>query len=641
MESDKYVHLERRYGNMKTFFDADGFEAINSLSPEEKEFAYYMSMVAICSYPITLFQLCPHPEIHHKIANYLLNHPDADNELKIYWLYLFSNYGVHCVKESENNKKIPKDLGLSLNAETFKQLGINLTAEEELYLFDKSYFPTATVSESIEQSGSHFYGKGMTTEHYNTLIKGEKNKLNGYYSLEDGEVKSQTYAINGVCSEYMINCAYWLKRAREVARNNPKYFDLHTVTSLEYLVKYYRKGDENDFKSHCVEWLKMRNSKVEYTTGFIEYYDDPLSKIGTHQSDVTIKSLDITNLLKLLPVFEEKFSFPREWKRTDMTIIPNAAAAHKIMGMGGLGPILCTIAYCLPNYDDMRSELGSKQVMYTLPQGGNIDLYKQIYLSVSEREFFDTYSPDMKLSTVMDSLCTTLHETIGHASGNTLPDPDGKSKSDRIGCWTNGLEEMRAEILALYTGTHFLFEIANSGVLGDWYSNVPEEKLLELQVQHIAGGGISRWRSTPVDTTEVSQAHALADTGILYYLIDHSNGALELKEDTIRVNDTDLSVLRLVIHNVYLVLPIIEELAIKVQELSSNAIFEDIDAFMKKYAVSTRNSKYSSIVKQMRETCSQGVLMSIQIFPQWIGGEFSVPIDPIQSTLNIWKLATQ
>jgi hypothetical protein len=45
---------------------------------------------------------------------------------------------------------------------------------------------------------------------------------------------------------------------------------------------------------------------------------------------VTVKSLNIDSLINLLPSFEEKFPFPREWKRKDMTILPNAAAAHKV-----------------------------------------------------------------------------------------------------------------------------------------------------------------------------------------------------------------------------------------------------------------------------------------------------------------------
>ena len=640
--------LGKKYNNLKTFFDSEGFASLETLSPEETQFAYCMSMAAIAGYPICLFQLSPHPNIHSKIADFLTTNTNRTDsicdQLRIYWLYLFANYGCHNARETENNKMVPTDLGLDLiTPASLTELGINLTQDEELYLFDKTYFPTATVETSIELSGSHFYGTGVTTALYSELPIENRNKLNGYYELIDGNVVSQTYSTKNVCAKYMTHCVKWFNRALEIARSAPDYFDTHTVASLSYLIKYYESGDEADFKLHCTEWLKMNNPKVEYTTGFIEYYDDPLSKIGTYQSDVTIKSLNIDVLLKLLPSFEERFPFPREWKRQNMEILPNAATAHKIMGLGGLGPVLSTIAYCLPNYNDLRSQLGSKQVMYTLPQPSDLDRYKKIYLSTTEQSFFEKYSPDMKLASVMDSLCTTLHETIGHASGANANHITNEIKSEQIGKWTNGLEEMRAEILALYTGTHFLQEIIDSGILDNWGQLVPLEKLWELQLQHIAGGGWTRWRSTPVGSTEVKQAHALADTGIMYYLIDHSQGALELTEEIINLDGVDSSVLRLVVHDIHKILPIIEQLAIEVQKLSSNAVFTEIDEFMKKYAISTRNTRYSGIVREMKDKYTQGVSQTIQIFPEWeaLNGAMiaRIPTDPIQSTLNIWKLA--
>jgi hypothetical protein len=656
--SNSYIHLKKRYGNMKTFFEGAGYEAILNLTPKEKEFAYNMSMVAICSYPITLFQLCPHPEVLHKIANCLINNPNDNSivhsDLRTYWLYLFANYGCHCVNETKLNKKVPSDLGLNLTPKMFKELGIELSSTEELYIFDKSYFPTSTVLESIEKSGSHFYGHDMTTKLYNDLPIKEKNKLNGYYDLENGVVKSHLYSSIDTCADYISNCIYWLVKARLVAVDNPKFFDSHTANALEYLIRYYRTGNEKDFKDHCKEWLQMRNPKVEFCIGFIELYDDPMSKIGTHQADVTIKSLDINGLLKILPSFEEKFPFPREWKRSDMSIIPNASTAYKIMGLGGLGPVLSTIAYCLPNYYEMRSKFGSKQIMYTLPKSRESNLYKQIYLSKSEREIYDTYSPDMKLSEVIESLCTILHETIGHASGSNVNGLDTQTKNNQLGKYTTSLEECRAEIIALYVGTYFLSDIASTGILGN-FNKIPRAILLELQVLYIAGAAIPRWYDTPINSTEVSQAHAIANTAIMYYLLDNCKGAMELVEENIKVDNKDprglrlqenLTVLKLVIHDVYKLLPLIELMAYEVQELSSTANFNLVDKFMKKYGLSTRNLQYSRIVKAMSDMYSEGVIENIQIFPEWSEKntgelEVKVPLDSIDSTLLIWRLATK
>lgn len=67
---------------------------------------------------------------------------------------------------------------------------------------------------------------------------------------------------------------------------------------------------------------------------------------------------------------------------------------------------------------------------------------------------------------------------------------------------------------------------------------------------------------------------------------------------------------RLIVHDISKILPVIEKLAIEVQRLSSHAVFEDIDAFMLKYAASTRNESYAGIVRDMQEAQKQGVYFS-------------------------------
>jgi hypothetical protein len=63
----------------------------------------------------------------------------------------------------------------------------------------------------------------------------------------------------------------------------------------------------------------------------------------------------------------------------------------------------------------------------------------------------------------------------------------------------------------------------------------------------------------------------------------------------------------MVVNDLPKLLPVIEQLATQVQNLSSHAVFADIDAFMLKYAASTRNERYSQIVRDMQEAQKQGM----------------------------------
>eukprot|EP01126_Amoeba_proteus_P065196 TRINITY_DN9229_c0_g2_i2.p1 TRINITY_DN9229_c0_g2~~TRINITY_DN9229_c0_g2_i2.p1 ORF type:complete len:168 (+),score=28.31 TRINITY_DN9229_c0_g2_i2:91-594(+) len=162
-------------------------------------------------------------------------------------------------------------------------------------------------------------------------------------------------------------------------------------------------------------------------------------------------------------------------------------------------------------------------------------------------------------------------------------------------------------------------------------------------IDDIAGGGWKRWRLTPEGSMEIEQAHALADTGIMYYLIDHSDGGILLTKESVAIDGEELTCLRLEVVDISKVLPVIRELAIKVQKLSSEAVFEDIDKFMNDYAVSTRDPTFSGIVRKMRAVSTKGVLMRLQVFPQWeeVEGDVvvRVPNDPIENSLDLWNLS--
>ncbi len=639
-------NLTQTFSTIKTFFEEPGYQALLKLKPEERIFAYHMSQAALSGYQITLFQFCPYPEVITKISNAVSKYPDHQ-ELIAYWIYLFSNYGVHCHREHSMNKKTPEKLGLhSITPDFLKEICIDLSADEERYLFDMNYCPTFTISNSIEESGGNFYGSGMTTELYETLPMEKRSMVNGYHYLNQGKIETTTYSLNGICSNHIQKIINWLEKAMGVAKNYPDSFDRSTVKSLEYLITYLTNGDENDFREHCKEWLKMNNPGVEYCLGFIEYYDDPMSHVGTFEADVTVKAMKIDNLIKLLPTFEERFPFPQEWKRKDMSIIPNAAVAHKTIGIGGLGPTLHVIAHCLPNYDDIRSEFGSKQVMFTLPSSSKIEQYKKLYLQSEDQEVYNRVSPDLKLESDVANLCTTLHETIGHASGSLVDGLSNEIKLDRLKEFGNGLEEMRAEILALYTATHFYQEIIDSGILGDWPEKVSKEKMFEYFVQHVAGRGWARWQHLPEGETKITQAHVLADTGIMYYLIDHSDGNLTLNQDAVEIDDQMVERLYLHIKDVMGLLPLIAEMAFHVQKMASTAIPEEVGEFMNQYSVTTRDPRYSGIVKGMRKAIKGNIVQDLQIFPELVpimedeeivDIEVKVPNDAFEAIFQMWN----
>ena len=328
-----------------------------------------------------------------------------------------------------------------------------------------------------------------------------------------------------------------------------------------------------------------------------------------------------------------------------MSVIPNAASAYKTIGVGGLGPVLSTIAYCLPNYNDIRSELGSKQIMYTFPKSGDVERYKAIYLSKEEQEFYNKYSPDLTLEDEIHSLTTTLHETIGHASGGSkFTEEQRKSK---IGSYHNGLEEMRAEILACYTAITFYDEIVACGALKDWPEKVPKSDMIRLIIKSFADGGWLRWVGVPENETEITQAHSRADAAIMHYLIDEGSSSLYI--GTIEFEGETLEVLRFSINHLQMAIQQIGDLAYLVQGHSSEPDSDLLHEFMEKYANSTRDPRYSGIVRKMKEVSGKGIKSHVQVFPEWqpvtnvYGNEVDAipykPQDPIDAAIKLIQKA--
>lgn len=706
----------KKYSILESFFVKDSIRALNELSPEERLFVYYMRNAAVCGHPLALIQLSPFPGVLDKIYNMIKYIETASpfqsprsgesyiekeigkeedvekkkeeflnsnllSDLKTYWIYLFSNYGVHFYREFLNNKKIPSDLNLNFDRETLEKLCQTIPEElrwkcvfdedEYLYVFDKKYFPTLKVKENIEKSGSQFYGKYVTTELFNSQIPPKIRTLNSYYDIQSmgfpRKIIQIPYKIGGYGEHYLKNCFQWIDKAYNVAFENPEYFDGATVKSLSYLLKFLISGKEKDFKDHSREWAKM-NNRVEYNFGFIEYYQDPMGRIGTFQADVTVKTRNFQSLLEKLPTFEERFPLPRQWKRKNMDILPNAAEAHKVIGTGGLGPVLFVLAYCLPNYEDIRSETGSKQIIYSSSPITDVNKYMQIYFSKEDQELFRKVSPDLKLKEIVRSLTVTLHETIGHASGapwylddgtddlyhrmNT--DIDGKYESmenktleynsleyesskyqtldkyncpkvtstmrnDMLGEYGNALEEMRAEIIALYVGMKFFSEIYITDFLGSW-PDVSYEKICKFMIYDIAGSGYLRWRGCcEENSTRVTGAHAIADTAIMYYLIDHSEGAIKLVKEDVEIDGEIMPTLKLNIdeNRMQDILHLVEGLTVKIQRFASTLPVKEIREFMETYGTSTRDLEYAGIVKNMKNVCNSGVKAYIQAFPEW------------------------
>lgn len=657
------------YNEIATCYNAQLPELWNGLNPEERIFAYYMMRASIpgnvimadqkhrdAVVLITLFYTI----IRNRdfIDSSCKQHMDTQQFLKEaeqFLIYLFAHHGQYFLKEFVDHKRSPARLKMTvLTSENLAMVMEALNIQDapldreflQKALFDATYEPTLVVEGSIEQSSGNFYGPGFTQEDFDTVSPELKSALNAYFSIEmqndKRSPKVEFYKIGGKYSRELEIAHYWLNKAYEHALKHPAFFDQNIPGSLAYLLKYIETGDESYFKQFSIAWLKT-NSRIDFNFGFIETYLDPLHYRGSFEADITIKAIDMQKLNALLPSLEKKLPFPEEFKRQnldDNAAIPNASVNVKIFASGDAGPVKFTAAYCLPNYKEIRSEYGSKQIIYQADKGLgqliNPLLFRNLFSTQEHVQWLEQNDPEMRIAHDIYNVQVILHETLGHGSGrgtvHTFIEGDpliigGKSYKvgdaipvtsentiEFFGGYSDAFEELRAEIIALYTSIYNFDELAQAGLYKDWPTKIGKQKLIEWIVIEMVRCALGRLLAQSDTAQEIVQAHARADTAILNYLLDH--GGIELIEEVYYVNDKPHTVIDALITDLQKTVDAIKNMACEVQRCTSTADAKGVNHIMKTYATCVRYPHYIKILKENRKAVQGDLVEIAEIFPR-------------------------
>lgn len=601
-------------GRCKIVTQPEALKLLSTLSTPEKWFVDYITKACIHGQFVAMYQ-------KHRLNLPLFkllkkaeeigkrNKSDMTREIQLLMEHMLINAGLHHYRD--NIKRTPSDLGLLLNKTRLNSLGVYLPDELSSYLFDPKFDKLLTEPGSLSKSCINMYDPEIQDEHIDDIRK-MGTQLNAVWRLKDGALRKEFLtADHPVVGEYISNIIKQLQSALMVTKLC-EHFDDHTTLSIEHLVKYFEKGDIEDFRQHSKHWVKM-NNRVEYTIGFIEEYEDPLQCAAVFQGSVRVKVFDMNPLAEKLQEIEKQLPFDEEHHREDMSDIPNVAVVYKLFGTGGMGPMIHIAAYCLPNFEDIRRE-GSKQVMFSLPVAKS-DL-KHIFAAYSSdrvNALFKTgyfewlYNVEMAL--------TTLHETVGHASGKQLVTKE--ERNTRLGPWGSGLEEMRAEIIAIHTALEHMELLTSLGYLDGHPDHLSSDELRATIVESFLESAWTRWSTGSPGNQLIKDAHAQADTGILYYLLEECGDAgLTFKSRKVLVRDQTLDSFVVEVRDIRVVREAIAKMVNHVQRLSSTVPAEELDEFMNKYAATTRLPDGNKTVKALRLAVNNGFDGSAQRFPR-------------------------
>lgn len=603
-----------RYQEIVVRYDNTIADSYNALTPEERVFLYYLYRASLPGNRILSDQL-------HENANALidtfyalatsrdtilsLNLPDIDlptfvKQAECYFVYVWSNHSQYFEREFENNKRTPAKLGLNLlTPENISKVlaALNIrSASLQDQLFDQHYQPTLTVPGNIEKSAINIYSHGFTEADYQTLSAEERGKINNYFYIEtvNGNriAKAQPYCINGrYGTELSVSC-YWLAKAQAHAQKYPALFDAHLVKSIELLIAFFQTGDEELFKQHSIEWLQTA-SRISYCLGFVEVYRDPKGVRGFFQGDATIKCTDLTPINTILPQLEQQLPLPAEFKRELSDKFPNACVGCKVFGTGDAGPLRITSAYCLPNYSEIRSNCGSKQIMYTSTKSLSVTLnpagYRNLFFAKPRALWFAAHDPECSIHDDMWDIHVILHETIGHGSGKLATHTfkegdnftiDGKTyavgdtipvtssnEAEFLAGYVSAIEELRAEIIALYVLLTSMDVIVERGFLTKWARIMTRDELIDWAIHAMLHDCLKRLVGLADNATAVTGDHARADWTIFMYLLDR--GCFKIAEENVLFDKKLKTVLAITAIDTPKTIAAVTELMQEVQRIKS------------------------------------------------------------------------
>lgn len=662
-----------RFGEIAVLYDQRVAEYFNELHPEERVFVYYLWRAGLPGYRITADQLhrCAQPLqelfelivdnekilLAHKGLNAQFALRDFLEQARTYLVYLWTNHSQYFLLEHEHEKRTPHKLGLELLtkeniAKVLEVLGKNaddfLSDDLVKALFDDEYHATLTVPGNINKSAVNTYGPGFCERDYAALSVKQRSGVNAYFCHqvdEHGKKKPvvQQYAIGQRCSQEMDVIQAWLTKARDHAKKYPTLFDEHVVESLTWLITFIQTGDEDFFKKYSVAWLKTK-SRIDFNFGFVETYRDPKNKVGLFQAEATIKTVDMSACNQALFIIEQTLPIPATYSRFTKDeytrpTLPNASMNAKCFAIGDLGPLEMTAAYCLPNYEDIRAQHGSKQIMYPATKGIgallNPDVHRQLFHRKQRAEWLAKHDPDSKIVREMWDVQCLLHETVGHGSGklgaHTFRTGDqltvhGKkyhvgdsipvttdNLTDLLGGYESALEELRAEVIALYACVVDFDVLTKLGYFKRWTSVITKADLIDWLIEHMALAGLSRLIHQKNGATVVQGEHSRADYAILNYLLDRN--AVEVVQETTSVGGQEVKVVDVKILDQRRAIDAIKALVCKVQTIKSTGDGQAAKELFTTYGTTIRHVQEMAILKTNKKMVNGNLKIKALLSP--------------------------
>jgi len=443
-------------------------------------------------------------------------------------------------------------------------------------IFDPTIFPKKVEQNSetdvIVASANNYYGDGITQQEAEDFYNRMKNPsdphpvaygLNSRLVKENGKLKEKVWKTGGLYSSALVEIIYWLEQAEQYAENDQQ------KQVIKLLVDYYKTGNLKTYDQYSIEWVKDTESAVDFVNGFTESYGDPLGLKASWEAIVNFKDVEATAETRIISEnaewFEQNSPVAPQFKKKNVKGISAKAITAAILG-GDCYPST-PIGINLPNSNWIRKEYGSKSVTIT-----NItEAYDKAAAGSGFSDEFVCcpYEKELikKFASKTDNLHTSLHECLGHASGQLLPGVD----QDALRIHGSTIEEARADLFGLYY-------IADPKMLELGLLNDPEAYKAEYYKYLMNGLMTQLSRIEP--GKQIEEAHMRNRSLIAHWVLEH--GATE---KVVELNKNEAGKTYVIINDYEKLRTLIGQLLAEIQRIKSEGDYNAACALVETYAV--------------------------------------------------------
>lgn len=470
-----FEYVAEEFADIKVLrYQVPGWE---NLTLKEKELVYYLTQAGTAGRDIHWDQNYKHnlrirKALENIYQNYKGNKTSADwKNFEIYLKRVWFSNGIHHHYSSDKIRPdFSKDYFNGLLAETKSALAPEIVE----ILFNDADAKKVNLDESkglLAGSAVNFYGSGITEKEVEDFYKNKTSpdpKKPYSFGLNsklvrnaNGQLEEKVWKSGGMYGAAIDKIVYWLEKAKTVAENKEQ------GDALALLIRYYKTGDLKTWDDYNIAWVEATKGNIDYISGFVEVYNDPLGYRGSYESVVQINDFDMSKKMAVVADnaqwFEDNSPLMPAHKKKNVVGVSYKVVV--VAGESGDSSPSTPIGVNLPNADWIRADHGSKSVSL-----GNItDAYSKSGGTEKLKEFAndkEEIALEEKYGELAGKLHTALHEVVGHASGQI--NPGVGTPKETLKSYASTLEEGRADLVGLF----YLYnpKLQELGLVDDWKS---------------------------------------------------------------------------------------------------------------------------------------------------------------------------